>query len=146
MDYRSLNSIIKIDRRPLPLVKETRRSLSQASWLIKLDVNQVFHQISMAEEEECQLAFRTRYGLYEWNMVPFGLTGAPAIFQPYINWLLPEYLDDLCTAYIDDILFFTQDPQDDHRAKLRQMLRELQGDLSSEILKCRFEVEHTRCM
>jgi hypothetical protein len=80
VDYRRLNAITKKDRYPLPLIKETLRSLSKAKWLTKLDVSSAFHKIRMSEGEEWKTAFRTRYGLFEWLVVPFGLTGAPATF------------------------------------------------------------------
>lgn len=145
MDYRALNAITKKDRYPLPLIRETLRTLSQATWLTKLDVSAAFHQIRMAKGEEWKTAFRTRYGLFEWNVVPFGLTGAPATFQRYINWLLRNYLDDFCTAYIDDILIFSSGSQHDHREKVKQVLTKLQeGGLTLDILKCEFEVKRTK--
>lgn len=145
VDYGALNAITKKDRYPLPLIKETLRALSQARWLTKLDVSQAFHQIRMAKGEEWKTAFRTRYGLYEWNVVPFGLTGAPATFQRYINWLLREYLDDFCTAYIDDILIFFSGTSEDHREKVKQVLQKLrEGGLTLDIMKCEFEVKRTK--
>ena len=145
VDYRGLNAITKKDRYPLPLIKETLRTLSQARYLTKLDVSQAFHQIRMAKGEEWKTAFRTRYGSYEWNVVPFGLTGAPATFQCYINWLLREYLDDFCTAYIDDILIFSSGSTNDHRNKVKQVLTKLQeGGLTLDITKCEFEVKWTK--
>ena len=107
VDYRALNAITRKDRYPIPLIRETLSSISKARWLTKLDVSAAFHKIRLAKGEEWKTAFRTRYGLYEWMVTPFGLTGAPATFQRYINWALREYLDDFCTAYIDDILIYT---------------------------------------
>ena len=145
MDYRGLNAITKKDRYPLPLIKETLRTLSQARYLTKLDVSQAFHQIRMAKGEDRKTVFRTRNGLYEWNVVPFGLTGAPATFQRYINWLLREYLDDFCTAYIDDILIISSGSTNDHRNKVKQVLTKLQeGGLTLDITKCEFEVKRTK--
>ena len=66
--------------------------------MTKFDVSAAFHKIRVAKGEEWKTAFRTRYGLYEWLVTPFGLTGAPATFQRFINWVLREYLDDFCTA------------------------------------------------
>ena len=51
--------------------------------------------------------FRTRYGLFEYLVIPFGLIGAPATFQRYINWVLRDYLDEFCTVYVDNILIYT---------------------------------------
>jgi hypothetical protein len=78
VDYRGLNAITRKDRYPLPLISETLRSLSKARWFTKLDVIAAFHKIRIKEGDEWKTAFRTRYGLYEWLVTPFGLTGAPA--------------------------------------------------------------------
>ncbi|KJZ71398.1 hypothetical protein HIM_09186 [Hirsutella minnesotensis 3608] len=106
IDYRGLNAITKKDRYPLPLIEEALRSLSKAKWLTKLDVIAAFHKIRVEEGDEWKTAFRTRYGLYEWLVTPFGLTGAPATFSAlgYINHTLRDFLDEFCSAYIDDIL------------------------------------------
>ena len=85
VDYRRLNEITKKDRYPLPLITETLRQLSTAVWFTKLDVNAAFYKIRIKEGDEWKTAFRTQYGLYEWLITPFGLTGAPATFQRYIN-------------------------------------------------------------
>lgn len=104
VDYRSLNAITKNDRYPLPLIKETFSSIAKARWLTKLDVSAAFHRIRIKEGDEWKTAFQTRLGLFEWLVTPFGLTGAPAAWQRWINHLLRDYLDVFCTAYLDDIL------------------------------------------
>ncbi|KAM4061478.1 reverse transcriptase (RNA-dependent DNA polymerase) [Hirsutella rhossiliensis] len=83
------------DRYPLPLIEETLRSLSKAKWLTKLDVIAAFHKIRVEEGDEWKTAFRTRYGLYEWLR--------------YINHTLRDFLDEFCSAYIDDILIYSSD-------------------------------------
>ncbi|KAI3122130.1 hypothetical protein CBS147326_8957 [Penicillium roqueforti] len=80
VDYRGLNEITIKDRYPLPLIKETLRNMSQAKWFTKLDVIAAFHKIRIELGEEWKTAFRTRYGLFEWLVTPFGLTGVPATF------------------------------------------------------------------
>jgi hypothetical protein len=62
----------------------------------------------MKEGEEWKTAFRTRWGLYEYQVMPFGLTNAPASFQELINNTLREYLDDFALAYLDDVLIFSK--------------------------------------
>ncbi|XP_044723724.1 reverse transcriptase (RNA-dependent DNA polymerase) domain-containing protein [Hirsutella rhossiliensis] len=113
------------DRYPLPLIEETLRSLSKPKWLTKLDVIAAFHKIRVEEGDEWKTAFRTRYGLYEWLVTPFGLTGAPATFQRYINHTLRDFLDEFCSAYIDDILIYSSGSLADHRNKVRQVLARL---------------------
>ncbi|KAJ6437630.1 AAA family ATPase [Purpureocillium lavendulum] len=142
VDYRALNSITKKDRYPLPLLKETLNNITRAKWFTKLDVSAAFHKIRITKGQEWMTAFRTRYGLYEWTVMPFGLTGAPATFQRYINFVLREYLDEFCSAYIDDILIFTCGSRQDHREKVLRVLEKLMdAGLSLDIDKCEFEVQ-----
>ena len=140
VDYRGLNAITKKDRYPLPLIEETLRSLSKAKWLTKLDVIAAFHKVRIEDGDEWKTAFRTRYGLYEWLVTPFGLTGAPATFQRYINHTLREFLDEFCSAYIDDILIYSSGSLADHRKKVKQVLARLRdAGLQIDIDKCEFE-------
>ena len=85
VDYRGLNAITRKDRYPLPLIRETFAALSKAKWLTKLDVTAAFHRIRMAKGDEWKTAFRTRYGLFEWKVCPFGLTRSPVTFQRFLN-------------------------------------------------------------
>ena len=85
IDYRGLNAITRKDRYPLPLINEILRSLSKAKWFTKLDVITTFHKIRIKEGDEWKTVFRTRYGLFKWLVTPFGLIGALATFQRYIN-------------------------------------------------------------
>jgi hypothetical protein len=114
VDYRGLNELTIKDRYPLPLIKETLRNMASARWFTKLDIIAAFHKIRVQPGEEWKTAFRTRYGLYEWNVTPFGLTGAPATFQRYINQVLQDYLDDFVSAYVDDIIIYSSDSLADH--------------------------------
>jgi len=140
VDYRGINAISKKDRYPLPLIDETLRSLSRAKWLTKLDVIAAFHKIRVQKGDEWKTAFRTRYGLFEWLVTPFGLTGAPATFQRYINTVLRDYLDEFVSAYIDDILIYTSGSIADHRTKVRAVLQRLKdAGLQIDIDKCEFE-------
>lgn len=116
-----MNAITRKDRYPLPLINETLRSLSKAKWFTKLDVVAAFHKIRIKEGEEWKTAFRTRYGLFEYLVTPFGLTGAPATFQRYINNTLREFLDEFCSAYIDDVLIYSDGSLSDHREKVRRV-------------------------
>lgn len=145
VDYRGLNAITRKDRYPLPLIKETLSALGKAKWLTKLDVSAAFHKVRMAEGEEWKTAFRTRYGLYEWKVCPFGLTGSPATFQRFINWTLKDYLDLFCTAYVDDILIFSSGSRKDHREKVKMVLKRLMDNgLHLDIAKCEFETPKTK--
>ena len=140
VDYRGLNELTVKDRYPLPLIKETLRNMAQARWFTKLDIIAAFHKIRVSDGEEWKTAFRTRYGLYEWLVTPFGLTGAPATFQRYINQVLQDYLDEFVSAYVDDIIIYSSSSRDDHRVKVQQVLKKLlKAGLQCDIEKSEFE-------
>jgi Reverse transcriptase (RNA-dependent DNA polymerase)/RNase H-like domain found in reverse transcriptase len=95
--------------------------------------------------DEWKTAFRTRFGLYEWLVIPFGLTGAPATFQRYINWALRDYLDDCCTAYIDDVLIYTSGTLNEHRERVRGVISRLRdAGLRLDNDKCEFEQKRVK--
>jgi len=108
VDYRQLNEITIKDRTPLPLIGESLEQLSSATIYTKLDIRDVYYNLRIKAGDECKTAFRTRYsGLYEYCVMLFGLTNAPASFQRWMNKILSEYLDIFCVAYLDDILVFS---------------------------------------
>ncbi|KAG0152773.1 hypothetical protein PDIDSM_2578 [Penicillium digitatum] len=108
VDYRALNAITVKDRYPLPLTKETLNNLKGMKFFTKIDIISAFNNLRIAKGQEYLTAFRTRLGLFESLVMPFGLTGAPASFQRFINDTLREYLDCFCTAYLDDILIYSR--------------------------------------
>ncbi|KAG0161705.1 hypothetical protein PDIDSM_4973 [Penicillium digitatum] len=110
VDYRALNAITVKDRYPLPLTKETLNNLKGMKFFTKIDIISAFNNLRIAKGQEYLTAFRTRLGLFESLVMPFGLTGAPASFQRFINDTLREYLDCFCTAYLDDILIYSRTP------------------------------------
>ena len=90
-------------------------------------------------------AFRTRYGLFKWQVTSFGLVNAPSTFQKYINWALREHLDETCSAYMDDVLVYTDGPIEEHREYVRTILQKLENaGLYLDIAKCEFEVTTTK--
>lgn len=107
MDYRKLNAITIKDRYLIPLVQETLNCLSQACWCSKFDVIAAFNKMQIKEGKEWKTAFKTRYGLYKYLVVPFRLANASSSFQHYINDTLQGYLDIFATAYIDEILVYS---------------------------------------
>ena len=90
VDYRALNAKTIKNRYPLPLIRETLDRLSKACIFTKLDIVAAFNRLRMAYGEERKTAFRTRYGLFEYLVMPFGLANAPSSFQHYINDVLRE--------------------------------------------------------
>ena len=140
VDYRGLNAITVKNRYPLPLIRETLDRLAKVKFFIKLDIIAAFNKLRMAAGEEWKTAFRTRYGLYEYLVLPFGLSNAPSSFQHYINDSLREFLDVFCTAYIDDILIYSNSRKE-HTQHVRKVLERLRSaGLQVDIEKCEFSV------
>jgi len=143
VDYRALNNISAKDRYPLPLIKESLNNLKGMKYFTKIDIISAFNNIRVKEGLEYLTAFRTRFGLYESLVMPFGLTGAPATFQRFINDTLRDYLDQFCTAYLDDILIYSQD-RAEHESHVRKVLQRLrEAGLFAKIQKCEFFQEET---
>jgi transposase InsO family protein len=145
VDYRALNAITRKDRYPLPLIQETLRQIGQADWYTKLDVRAAFHRLRVKAEDQWKTAFRTRYGLYEWVVTPFGLANGPSAFQRYINWVLREHLDVNASAYVDDILIYTAGSVEEHRRVVKEILAKLSAaELRLDLAKCEFEVKRVK--
>jgi hypothetical protein len=139
VDYRGLNAITIKNRYPLPLIRETLAQLSQAKYFTKLDVVAAFNRIRIKAGQEWMTAFNTRYGLFESLVMPFGLSNAPATFQAYINETLRPFLDIFCTAYIDDVLVYSNDLAT-HKLHVQSVLQALQdAGLQLDVKKCEFD-------
>ena len=132
------------DRYPIPLIDETLTRLSQAKVFTKLDIRQAFYRIRMNPESEDLTTFRTRYGAYKYKVLPFGLTNGPATYQRYMNDVLFDYLDDFCTAYLDDIIIYSNDPLE-HEEHVRKVLERLRrAGLQADIKKCEFSITYIK--
>jgi hypothetical protein len=107
VDYRGLNDDTIKNRYPLPLIRETLNRLSKARYYTALDIRHAYNLVCMAEGEEWKTVFRTRYGPVKSLVMPFELTNAPATFQHLINEVLRHFLDDFVTAYLDNILIYS---------------------------------------
>jgi transposase InsO family protein len=144
VDYRKLNAITKKDKYPLPLIDELLQRVAGAKIFTKLDIRQGFHRIRIHPDSEDLTTFRTRYGSFKYKVMPFGLTNAPATFQRFINTTLGEYLDDFCTAYVDDILIYsnTMEEHTEHVNKVLQRL--IDAGLQASLEKCEFHVTRTK--
>jgi hypothetical protein len=138
VDYRGLNEGTIKNWYPLPLLHETLLRLQKVRFYTKLDIRGAYNFVRMAEGEEWKTAVRTRYGLFESLVMPFGLTNAPASFQHFINDVLRPYLDVFITAYLDDILIYS-DNLDEHRIHVQKVLQALSdADLHLKPEKCEF--------
>ena len=104
VDYRQLNKLTILNKYPLPLMTELRERVVGATVFTKLDKKYGYHLIRIRNRDEWKPAFRTRYGHYEYKVMPFGLVNAPATFQAMMNSILREFLDHGVVVYLDDIL------------------------------------------
>ena len=138
VDYRGLNQITIKNRTPLPLISETLDRLEGAKIFTKLDLADAYHRLRIREGDEWKTAFRTRYGHFEYLVMPFGLSNAPATFQAYINQALIGLIDVTCVIYLDDILIFSADPSR-HESDVKEVLEQLwQHKLFAKLKKCEF--------
>ena len=143
VDYRTLNDITIKDRYPLPRIDELQDQLQGATIFTRLDIQNAYHQIRIKEGDEWKTAFRTKFGLFEFLVVPFGLTNAPATFQKRINRVLREHLGKYCMAYLDDILIYSRS-EEEHKQHVEAVLRSLtEAKLYLKARKCEFNVTST---
>ena len=143
VDYRGLNRLTIKNRYPLPLISEALDRLAGAKIFTKLDLRWAYNLIRIREGDEWKTAFRTRYGHFEYLVMPFGLANAPANFQGYINQALREHLDTFCIVYLDDILIYSQN-EEEHIEHVRCVLSKLeQFNLYVKLEKCEFHTEET---
>ena len=140
VDYRGLNRITKKDWYPLPLIADLLNAPGRARIYTKLDLRHAYHLLRIAPGDEPKTAFHTRYGSYEFRVVPEGLTNAPAAFQRFLNGLFADLLDVNVIVYLDDILVYSDDPAQ-HTAHVREVLRRLcEAGLYCKLPKCEFSV------
>ena len=144
VDYRALNELTVKSRYPIPLVNETLNKISGKKWFTKLDVIAAFNRIRIAQGDEWKTAFTTRYGQFECVVMPFGLCNAPGSFQSYVNDTLREFLDDFVSAYLDDLLIFS-DTYEEHVQHVQKVLEKMSAaGLQLDIDKCEFHVRETK--
>jgi len=96
------------DRYPLPLISEALDRLNEAKYYTKLDIPDAYQTIRIARGDKWKTAFWTKYGLFEYLVMPLELTNAPATFQSWINNILRGYLNTTCLVYLDDILIISE--------------------------------------
>jgi len=144
VDYRGLNEITVKNRNSPPLMRDILNRISRKRWLSKVDVIAAFNKIRIKEGHEQYTAFLTSFGLFEYTVLPFGLCNAPATFQAYINKVLHGYLDEICSAYLDDVIIYsdTEEEHDRHLCMVIQKLRD--AGLWLDIHKSEFKVQEVK--
>jgi hypothetical protein len=138
IDYRMLNSMMIKNRYPLPRMEDLLDRLKKAMFFSKIDLRSGYHQMKIREQDIPKTAFTTRYGLYEFVVVSFGLTNTSAYIMNFMNKVFMEELDRFVVVFIDDILIYPETTEE-HEEHLRIMLERLmQQKLYAKFSKCEF--------
>jgi len=138
VDYRPLNEVTVKNKYPLPDINILFDQLSGAKVFSKIDLRSGYHQIKVREEDIPKTAFSTRYGLYEFLVMSFGLTNAPTFFMYLMNSVFMTELDVCVVVFIDDILVYSKN-EEEHFKHLRIVLDRLrEHQLYAKFSKCQF--------
>ena len=138
VDYRKINAITTTDSHPLPRIEELLEQFRTSRWFSTMDLASGYWQIEMKEEDKQKTAFTCCYGLYEFNVMPFGLKNAPPTFQRLMIELFRKQLDEFVVVYIDDILVYSK-TFEDHMKHLKIVFGILQkANLMIKLKKCKF--------
>ena len=136
IDFRGLNKITVPNRYPLPRIDDLLDRLQGAKVFSSLDLLSAYHQIRLKPEDVPKTAFRTPFGLYEYKVMPYGLTNAPSVFMQAMNDLLADL--PFVVVYLDDILIFSKN-EEEHAKHVRQVLDKLRtGGFFLKLSKCDF--------
>ena len=138
MDFRQLNEVTVKDAYPLPRIEDNLDILQGSCWFSTLDLASGYWQVAMAEEDREKTAFVTRYGLYEWNVMPFGLCNAPATFQRLMEKVLRGLQWKVLALYLDDVIVFAKTEREQIRRLELVLGRLRQAGLKLKPRKCQF--------
>jgi hypothetical protein len=138
IDYRQLNKATIKNQYPLPIIDDLFDQMKGVTVFSKIDLRSGYHHLWIKEDDIPKTAFKTRFGHYEFIVLPFGLTTAPGVFMSLMNGVFREYLDKFIQVFIDDILIYsrTTEEHDEHLRLVLQCLRE--HKLFGKLSKCSF--------
>jgi hypothetical protein len=122
VDYRALNEVTVKNKYPLPRIDDLFYQLYGVCVFSKIDLHSDYHQLMIRESDIPKIMFITRYGLYEYMVMSFGLTNAPAYFMYLMNKLFMEYWDKFVVVFIDDILVYSKN-EEEHTKHLHLVLQ-----------------------
>src|SRR3954464_9249021 len=137
-DYRPINQATIQKKYPLPRINDLYDQLAGSTVFSKLGLRLGYHHIRVRDEDILKTAFITRYGSYEYTVMSFGLTNAPATFSRLMNYIFMEYLDKFVVVYLDDILVYSKNEEEhvEHLCLILSKLRE--HKLYAKFSKCEF--------
>jgi len=143
VDYRALNRITKRNNAPIPRSDEMFDRIGGAKFFSRLDLKTGFHQIRVRDIDVEKTAFNTKYGQFEFLVMPMGACNSPATFQTLMNQIFHDCIDDFLVVYIDDLLIFSKD-RESHLTHLEIVLKRLkEHELYVSPKKCEFLNEET---
>jgi hypothetical protein len=138
IDFRQLNKSTINNKYPLPIIDDLFDQLKGAKIFSKIDLRSGYHQVRIKEEDIHKTSFRTKYGNYEFVVVPFGLSNAPTVFMFLMNGIFRNYLDKFVIGFLDDILVYSKS-EEEHEHHLRLVLQVMrENQLYSKLSKCSF--------
>jgi hypothetical protein len=138
IDYRALNEVTVKNKYPLPLMDELFDRTQGARFFTSIDLRNGFHQIAIPVEDREKTAFRTRFGHFEYTVLPMGLCNAPGTFMQLMNMTFADMLDKCVLCFLDDILIFSRTAEE-HAQHLRTVLTRLrEQQLYVKMSKCAF--------
>jgi hypothetical protein len=117
VDYHALNAVTVKNKYPLPRINDLFDQLCGACVFSKIDLRSGYHQLKVRECDIPKIAFVSRYGLYEFTVMSFGLTNAPAYFIYMLNKVFVEYLDKFVMVFNNDILVYSRS-EEEHEGHL----------------------------
>jgi hypothetical protein len=138
VDYCALNEVTVKNKYPLPKIDNLFNQLRGACVFSKIDLRSRYHQLKVRECDILKTAFVSRYGLYEFTVMSFGLTNALAYFMYMMNKVFMGYLDKFAVVFINDILVYSRN-EEEHEGHLRLVLQKLRDHkLYAMLSQCEF--------